>query len=98
MISYSCRERSGASMIPAIGTVIVMLLVILLMVAVTLSDLVQVMGDDEEMGTNEEARAGGSGKHVLVSCQAFVVKVFPVAAVKIVVVVWQIMTQVRTIM
>lgn len=60
------------------------LLVILLLAAVSVSNLVRVVDGDGEDG--EEGRCS--------RCYAFAVKAFPLTTVKIIVVVWQIITQV----
>lgn len=73
----------------AVGLAAAVLVVVLLVVAVVATDLVRVVDGD---GSNNDAR---TLKGRLSRFHAFIVNAFPLTTVKIVVVAWQIITQVR---
>lgn len=81
-------------MTSAVAPVLAMLLAIMLVVGVIVADLLRVVEEHEMVEDEEEGVRALSSKRGLASCHAFVMRVFPVAAFKIVVVVWQIITQV----
>ncbi|CAM9198733.1 unnamed protein product [Ectocarpus sp. 8 AP-2014] len=90
--AYSCHNCSGDSASTALGFGVAVLVVVMLVVAVIVSDLVRVVGDEarEEDGDRRKRRCLEA---VFVSCHTAIVKAFPLTAVKTVVVVWQITTQ-----
>lgn len=69
-----------------------MAVAVLLVAAVLMKSLAKVAGDDtgEENGVPQ-----GLARSRFPSCQGLMLKVFPLSAIKIVVVVWQIVYQVR---
>ena len=78
----------------AMGLGVAVTAVASLVVAVIVSDLVRVVGD-EASGEDSERRTRRSWGSVLKYCHTAIVKAFPLTTVKSVVVVWQITTQVR---
>lgn len=96
-IAHSCHKCSGRSLGSAVGLVLLTLMVILggLAVAVAyLVALVRVGGSAEE----EQEAPRGCWKWRLGSCHSFLRKVFPVTSMKVIVVVWQILTQVNVVL
>lgn len=92
--AYSCHKCSGDYAVAATGFGVAVLVAVLLVVAVFVSDLVRVVGDE----AREEDDGRGTRRcweSMFVSCHTVIVKAFPLTAVKTVVVVWQITTQVR---
>ncbi|CAM9146371.1 unnamed protein product [Hapterophycus canaliculatus] len=91
--AYICRECSGSGMASAIGVAATALLVVLLVAAVVVSDLVRVMDDSGNNKRSEEGGARGVLNRGFGRCYAFSARAFPLTTVKIIVVVWQIITQ-----
>lgn len=87
-IAYSCRECSGDIIISAVAVC----LVVLLLVIVLLSYLGTVVHDGAQTGRDFDICLW---KKKCWSCQASILKTFPLTSVKIVVTVWQIVSQVR---
>ena len=90
-IAYSCRKCSKAAFGSAIGVWSTMAVVVLLVAAVLFKSLVTVVGDDTAR-TNDSP--DGFSRSKCASFQDLAKKAFPISAIKIVVVVWQIVFQV----
>lgn len=83
--AYSCHKCSGAAGRSATWLAVLALIVAIVVVFVTVSDLVRVVGDDGSGTAWGRRRLAG---------RRFISKAFPLTAIKTVVVVWQIVTQV----
>lgn len=91
-IGYSCEECSERTRRLAVGLVVAALVVVLLAAALVLKDLGSALKDDT--GEGMDVRRGLVAR----KCSMFMgslMKVLPLRAIKIVVVVWQIVSQVR---
>ncbi|CAM9428829.1 unnamed protein product [Scytosiphon promiscuus] len=95
--AYICSECSGSSMESAVGVAATALAVILLVVAIVVSDLVQIVDGNGNNQQSEEGGARGALTRGFARCYAFSARAFPLTSVKIIVVVWQIITQFGTI-
>lgn len=91
-IAYGCYKCSGASLGSSVGLVLAGMLVTI-GVAVVLSDLVGVV---DANGSAQEGEQGPRGfwRWRLSSGYTFLTKIFSITSIKIVVVVWQIISQV----
>lgn len=78
------------------GLVLATVVVFLGVVVVVVSDLVAVVKVEGSANQKQEA-ARGFWKWRLSSCHSFLAKIFPLTSIKIVVVVWQILTQVTKV-
>lgn len=85
--SYSCHECSGAAGRSATWLAALALVVAVVVLVGLVSDLVRVVDDNATRTVWGRRRS---------DCRRFVKKAFPLTAIKTVVVVWQIVTQVRT--
>lgn len=90
-LSYSCRECSGDIKRSAVGLTIAVALTAFVVAGLSLAELGAVVGDGSAVGT-EAARRPCVQKYW--SCQSFLVENLPLTAIKIVVIVWQILSQV----
>lgn len=94
-VTYSCHAcfdwRSLSAGIAVAGTVIILLIVFFIV-----SDLMQAVGGEgaDALSSGGAGRFDTPWKGVLFSCRNYIVNAVPLTAVKIVVVVWQIVTQV----
>lgn len=97
-VAFSCRKCSGSTMQSAIGLAVVMFLVVLPMAALLFSSLGSLMKEGEEEEEDEDDEdvklAQRTWKQRYWSWQRLVVKMLPLTAIKIVVTVWQIISQV----
>ena len=92
-IKYSCHKCSERSLGSQVGLVLATLLVLFGVLIVALSYLVAVVKADGHAEDNlDEAR--GSRKCTFSSTKKSLLEMFPLTSIKIVVVVWQILTQV----
>ena len=90
-VSYDCRECSDADKPSALGLVVAMFVVLAIGAVVLLAQLVRAI----DSGCVEETDiARGSVERRCIHWKTVLTKVFPLTAVKIVVVVWQIISQV----
>lgn len=96
--AYICRKCSGSSMGSAMGVAAAALAVTLLVVAVVASDLVRVVDGNGENSRNEERGARAALSRGFARCYTFSARAFPLTTVKIIVVVWQIITQVSAVL
>ena len=92
LAAYKCRDCSDTSLPSAEGLAVAMVVILVSVAAVLSAHLMRTIdsGDDVENGV-----ANGSLEQRCVHVENIVVKVFPLMAVKIVVVVWQIISQVK---
>lgn len=92
-IAYACRECSGGITRSAVGLTIALGLAGLLVAAQLFYYLGRVMSNDLDEGTEEVARNKGWGQKFS-ACSSLLVNMLPLTAIKIVVTVWQIISQV----
>lgn len=78
----------------AVGVTAAALSAALLVVAVVVSDLIRIVDGNGDNKQSEEEGARGALSRGFARCHACTVRTFPLTTVKIVVVVWQIITQV----
>ena len=90
-IAYSCRECSEDAMRSAMGLAITAGVATVLVVVILLKHLSKVV--DSETGEGADGRQGLVGRKCALF-QDVLMKVLPLSAIKIVVVVWQIVSQV----
>ena len=90
-IAYSCRECSQKARAPAIGVSLIVVVVVSLLAVVILKSIGTAVGDDSE--ESKGASQGFAGSKCA-WCHDMTMKVLPLSAIKIVVVVWQIIYQV----
>ena len=97
-IGFSCRKCSGSRMQSAIGLAVSMVLVVLPMAALLFSYLGSLVKEGEEEEEDEDDEdvklAHRAWKRSCWSWQRLLVKMLPLTAIKIVVTVWQIISQV----
>lgn len=91
--SYSCTRCAGATGQSATSLAVVILVVAVLVAVVVIADLMRVVDERSDVG---EDGAQGVWEHRRSSCHRVLVRAFPITAIKTVVVVWQIVTQVIT--
>ena len=87
-IAYRCRECSGGVTISAMALVAAIFIALLLLITIVLVHLGSVVSDESvEMGQSSWMRK-------CLSCRASIAQFLPFTAIKIVVTVWQIISQV----
>lgn len=91
-VAYSCHECSGSRSRLALGFTIFLSLSFIVIVGLLFSHLRSVVHEGSEQDTGV-ARGFWRQKHWY--CQTFLVKMLPLTAIKIVVTVWQIISQVQ---
>ena len=91
-IAYSCRECSGDTTRSAVGLAVAVGLALLTFAGVLLYNLGKVSHDGAEVGIEMDQRLW---QKKIWSCQASMVNMLPVRAIKITVTVWQIISQVQ---
>lgn len=92
-ITFSCHECTGANGQLSIGVAAVISFLLILIVSVMISDLARA-GDDSIDGQARGSCTRSSWTRRVRSCRDNFVEAVPLPAIKIVVVVWQIVTQV----
>lgn len=90
-VSNRCHKCSGDKRILAVGIATAMLALVVFVATMVVSDLLRVGADGTEKAQDEE-RVGWHRR--LLSCHRILVKTLPLSAIRIVVVVVQIITQV----
>lgn len=91
-IAYSCRKCSSDARGSAVGFTITLAVIAVLVTVMVLRRLGTVV--DADRG-EENDPSQGFARSRCASCQDLMIKVLPLSAIKIVVVVWQIIYQVR---
>ena len=94
-IGYSCGECDERTKRPAVGLVVTALVVVVLVAALALKDLQSGLKDDTREEINVRERFTARKFTIFLSS---LMKVLPLTAIKIVVVVWQIVSQVRRVL
>lgn len=89
---YSCLKCSSGVKLSAIGLTATVIFAAVVMLSILFTDIKTVVNENEEQGT-EEVRDFWEQRYR--SCHTFLVNMLPLAAIKIVLTVWQILSQVR---
>ena len=92
-MAYSCRECTGGVTISAVGLAVAVGLALLLFATLLVTRLRSVVHNRSQEGVETER----SMWKKCWSCGAFLVNILPLTAIKIVVTVWQILSQVNDI-